>query len=304
MEIFLAQKMGFCFGVRRTVDIALKMIQINQKKVITYGPIIHNEDLINYLKNNGIDYTLDIDKIDPNKVEKVIIRTHGVKKQIIENLKNKGVKIIDGTCPYVMRVHRIVEKLSKEKYPLLIIGNKDHPEIIGVIGYISDDIPYFVVKDLNETEELVKKGTFQKIKKLGIVTQTTEKIQKVKEIVNYLMDYIPEIRYFKTICYATDENQAAIRELAPKVDIVIVIGGKNSSNTVKLFEIAKNYCKRTYHIQNENDLKIEWFKKEDKVGITAGASTPDWIINKVIQKIREFDDIICNHEGREYEKVN
>ncbi|MEN3014827.1 MAG: 4-hydroxy-3-methylbut-2-enyl diphosphate reductase [bacterium] len=296
MEIVLAEKMGFCFGVKRTVDIAMKMIENKEKNVITYGPIIHNEDLTKYLSENGISYVNNVQEIDLTSKQdlprKVIIRTHGAQRKIIEELKIKGLEVIDGTCPYVMRVHRIVEKLSKEGYPILIIGNKDHPEIIGVTGYIYGDVPYFVVKNLEEVKLLQKEGKFDKIKKLGIVTQTTEKIEKVREILNYLIEIIPEVRYFKTICYATDENQRAIHKLAPNVDIVIVIGGKHSSNTIKLYEIAKSYCPRTYHIQNDKDLKIEWFRKEDKVGITAGASTPDWIIQKVVQKIKEFDEIL------------
>ncbi|MFN3478020.1 MAG: 4-hydroxy-3-methylbut-2-enyl diphosphate reductase, partial [bacterium] len=235
-------------------------------------------------------------------VEKVIIRTHGAKREIIEKIKNMGIKVIDGTCPYVMRVHRIVEKLSKENYPILIIGNKNHPEIIGVTGYISLNVPYFIIKDIDELKELFDKGCFSKIKKIGVVTQTTEKIEKVRTIVNYLMDFIPEVRYFKTICYATDENQRAIHELAPKVDVVVVIGGKKSSNTIKLYEIAQKYCLRTYHIQNEEDLKLEWFKKDDKVGITAGASTPQWIIDKVVERISFFDTIL--KEGEKHEKVS
>jgi len=297
MEIFLAEKMGFCFGVKRTVEIALKMLSDNEKNVVTWGPIIHNEDLINYLKENGITYINSFNDV-PDNAEKVIIRTHGAKKEIIETLKNKGLKVIDGTCPYVMRVHRIVEKLSKENYPILIIGNKDHPEIIGVTGYIQNNVPYFIVKDLDNLIELRRNGSFDKIKKIGIVTQTTEKIDKVKQIVNYVMDFIPEVRYFKTICYATDENQEAIHKLAPMVDVVIVVGGKNSSNTIKLYEIAKKYCNRTYHIQNENELKIEWFGKDDKVGITAGASTPDWVIKKVIDKLEEFNSFLGKGDAK------
>jgi len=290
MEIVLAEKMGFCFGVKRTVEIAFKMIENKEKNVITFGPIIHNEDLTNHLKQNGIDYVNSLDEI-PDNVNKVIIRTHGARKEIINTLKKKGINVIDGTCPYVMRVHRIVEKLSKENYPILVIGNKDHPEIIGLTGYI-ENVPCFVVKSLEEVIELKNSGHFDKMKKIGIVTQTTEKIEKVRQIVNYIMDFIPEVRYFKTICYATDENQGAIHKLAPTVDVVIVIGGKHSSNTIKLYEIAKKYCDRTYHIQNEKDLKIEWFRESDKVGITAGASTPPWIIQKVVEKLKEFDVIL------------
>jgi len=144
-------------------------------------------------------------------------------------------------------------------------------------------------------EEELKQIDFSKIKKIAVVSQTTEKIEKVQKIVSKLISFIPEVRYFKTICYATDENQDAVDKLAPNVDIMIVIGGKSSSSTKKLFEIAKKYCDRTYHIENEKDLDINWFNYDDKVGITAGASTPDWVIHNVINKIKEFSDILKNN---------
>lgn len=295
MDIILAEKMGFCFGVKRTVNETRKLVNQNLTDAITFGPIIHNNDVISYFNEKGITYVNNLEelkqKVKNEKINIVVVRTHGIRKDILQEIKNLNLKVIDGTCPYVTKVHKIVEKMSKEGYPILIIGKADHPEIIGVTGYIENNVPYFIVKD----EEDLNQIDFSKIKKLVVVSQTTEKIEKVQKIVSKLISFIPEVRYFKTICYATDENQEAVSKLAPNVDIMIVIGGKNSSNTKKLYEIAKKYCDRIYHIENEKELDISWFNYEDKVGITAGASTPEWVINKVINKIKEFDNILKNN---------
>jgi 4-hydroxy-3-methylbut-2-enyl diphosphate reductase len=292
MEIILAEKMGFCFGVKRTVNETQKLIDQNSINAITFGPIIHNNDVITYFNQKGITYVNNLEelkqKLKEKKINTVVIRTHGVRKDILEEIKKLNLKVINGTCPYVTKVHKIVEKMSREGYPILIIGKADHPEIIGVTGYIDNNVPYFIIKDEEELNQI----DFSKIKKIAVVSQTTEKIEKVQKIVSKLITFIPEVRYFKTICYATDENQEAVHKLAPNVDIMIVIGGKSSSNTKKLFEIAKQYCDRTYHIENEKDLDIKWFNYHDKVGITAGASTPDWVIHNVINKIKEFSDIL------------
>ena len=297
MEIILAEKMGFCFGVRRTVNETQKLVDNNINNALTFGPIIHNNDVISYFKEKGITYINDLEELKnylkENKVETIVIRTHGVKKEVLEEIKKMELKVVNGTCPYVTKVHKIVEKMSKEGYPILIIGKSDHPEIIGVTGYIENNVPYFVVSD----EDDLNKIDFSKIKKIAVVSQTTEKIEKVQKIVSKLISFIPEVRYFKTICYATDENQEAVHKLAPNVDVMIVIGGKNSSNTRKLFEIAKKYCDKSYHIENEKDLDINWFKPHYKVGVTAGASTPDWVINKVVDKLKEFSNILENKES-------
>ena len=294
MEIILAEKMGFCFGVKRTVNETQKLVDQNLTNAITFGPIIHNNDVISYFNQKGITYVNNLEELKQKLIEKkidtVVVRTHGIRRDILEEIKKLNLKVINGTCPYVTKVHKIVEKMSKEGYPILIIGKADHPEIIGVTGYIENNVPYFIVKD----EEDLNQIDFSKIKKIVVVSQTTEKIEKVQRIVSKLISFIPEVRYFKTICYATDENQEAVHKLAPKVDVMIVIGGKNSSNTKKLFEIAKKYCQRSYHIENEKELDINWFNYNDKVGISAGASTPDWVISNVINKIKEFSNILQN----------
>ncbi len=295
MEIILAEKMGFCFGVKRTVNETQKLVDQNLTNAITFGPIIHNNDVISYFNQKGITYVNNLEELKQKLIEKkidtVVVRTHGIRKDTLEEIKKLNLKVINGTCPYVTKVHKIVEKMSKEGYPILIIGKADHPEIIGVTGYIENNVPYFIVKD----EEDLNQIDFSKIKKIVVVSQTTEKIEKVQKIVSKLISFIPEVRYFKTICYATDENQEAVHKLAPEVDVMIVIGGKNSSNTKKLFEIAKKYCQRSYHIENEKELDINWFNYNDKVGISAGASTPDWVISNVINKIKEFSNILQNN---------
>ncbi len=294
MEIILAEKMGFCFGVKRTVNETQKLVDQNLTNAVTFGPIIHNNDVISYFNQKGITYVNNLEelkqKLSEKKIDTVVIRTHGIRKDVLEEIKKLNLKVINGTCPYVTKVHKIVEKMSKEGYPILIIGKADHPEIIGVTGYIGNNVPYFIVKD----EEDLNQIDFSKIKKLVVVSQTTEKIEKVQKIVSKLISFVPEVRYFKTICYATDENQEAVHKLAPKVNVMIIIGGKNSSNTKKLFEIAKKYCPRSYHIENEKELDIKWFNYDDKIGISAGASTPEWVISNVINKIKEFSSILRN----------
>ena len=273
MEIRLAKSYGFCFGVKRAIKIAEQT-----KNSKTLGPLIHNKKEIDRLKNEfKVDLIEDIDKV--NKDETIIIRTHGIAKNRLRDLQKKTKNIIDATCPYVTKPQQIVEQMSKEGYSIVIFGDKNHPEIKGVMSYAKDPI---VVLNVDELES-------KKLKeKVATVAQTTRKFEEYQKIINYLMQRCKEVRVFNTICNATFENQDAARELSKEVDIMIVIGGKNSSNTKQLYRICKENCKDSYLIEDENELNRDWFKNKKICGISAGASTPDWIIQKVIDKIREF----------------
>ena len=273
MEIRLAKSYGFCFGVKRAIKIAEQT-----KNSKTLGPLIHNKKEIDRLKNEfKVDLIEDIDKV--NKDETIIIRTHGIAKNRLRDLQKKTKNIIDATCPYVTKPQQIVEKMSKEGYSIVIFGDKNHPEIKGVMSYAKDPI---VVLNVDELES-------KKLKeKVATVAQTTRKFEEYQKIINYLMQRCKEVRVFNTICNATFENQDAARELSKEVDIMIVIGGKNSSNTKQLYRICKENCKDSYLIEDENELNRDWFKNKKICGISAGASTPNWIIQKVIDKIREF----------------
>ena len=277
MKIELAKSFGFCYGVKRAIEIAQKY-----PKSVTFGPLIHNKDEIDRLKtkhNVELAETLE----DALKYDTVIIRTHGITKDKLKSLKKEGKKVINATCPYVTTPQQIVEKMSKEGYTIVIFGDKNHPEIQGVSSYAIDKDRTHIV--LNE-EELIglPLGT-----KVAVVAQTTRKPEAFQKIVSSLVVRVAELRVFNTICNATFENQDAAAELAQKADIMIIIGGKNSSNTKQLFSICQKYLQECYHIENELELESSWFNGKNYCGVTAGASTPDWVIQNVIKRIKELD---------------
>ena len=275
MKVLLASSYGFCFGVKRAIKIAQE-----HKHSATMGPLIHNQKEIDRLNNDfnvGLYNTLE----DVKDKDTVIIRTHGITKNDLDELKEKkDINVINATCPFVTTPQQIVKKMSDEQYSIVLFGDENHPEVKGVKSY-GDDV--HVVLTTDELENI----NF-KYKKIATVAQTTRKKETYLEIVSYLIQKYTEIRVFNTICDATFENQAATRELAQKVDIMIVIGGKNSSNTKQLFFIAKEDCDNSYLIEDEKELELSWFKNKILCGVTAGASTPDWIIQNVINLIEEI----------------
>jgi len=276
MKIELASAYGFCFGVKR----AIKIAEENPGSV-TYGPLIHNKDEINRLKD-GFDIGLAEDLQDAEAHDSIVIRTHGIPRDELAELKSQEKEIIDATCPYVTTPQTIVAKMSAEGYSIVVFGDKNHPEIRGVISYAKDDRNAFVVLDESEIESLPLKS------KVAIVAQTTRRPDDFTKIVAKLVVMSKEVRVFNTICNATFENQDAAAELAKRADVMIVIGGKHSSNTKQLHLIAKNYCPDSYLIENENELLPEWFEGKALCGISAGASSPDWIVQNVVDRIQEI----------------
>jgi len=276
MKIELASSYGFCFGVKRAIDIAEA-----HRGSVTYGPLIHNKDEINRLKD-GFDIGLVEDISDIDREKSVVIRTHGIPKDELNILKAQKQDIIDATCPYVTTPQNIVSKMSKEGYSVVIFGDKAHPEIRGVVSYAENLDDAFVVITTDELDSLPLKG------KVAVVSQTTKKPEDFAKIVTALMATRKEIRVFNTICNATFENQDAASELAKSADIMIVIGGKHSSNTKQLHSICERDCKDSYLIENEQELEANWFDNKNLCGISAGASTPDWIVQNVINKIKEI----------------
>ena len=276
MKIELASKYGFCYGVKRAIKIAEE-----HKNSFTYGPLIHNKDEIARLKDNfNIGLIEELEDIENDNA--VVIRTHGIPKDELAQLKQQENQIIDATCPYVTTPQNIVSKMSKEGYSIVIFGDKSHPEIKGVVSYAQNPKDAFVVLEENELKELPLKS------KIAVVSQTTKKSEDFLKIVNELILTKREVRVFNTICNATFENQDAAAELAQRADIMIIIGGKHSSNTKMLHSIAQNYCPDSYLIENEQELQADWFKNKNLCGISAGASTPDWIVQNVIDKIQEI----------------
>jgi 4-hydroxy-3-methylbut-2-enyl diphosphate reductase len=278
MEIKLASNYGFCFGVKRAIKIAE-----DYKNSSTMGPLIHNQDEINRLKNDfNVGLYSNLNDVKDN--DTVIIRTHGIPKNDLKNLKAQNAKIINATCPFVTTPQQIVKKMSKENYSILIFGDADHPEVKGVQSYGEDQNDVHIILEPSDLDGLVFKNS-----KIATVAQTTKKKEKYLEIVNALILKNKEVRVFNTICDATFENQDAARELSKEVDVMIVIGGKNSSNTKQLHSICIENCSDSYLIENETELNYLWFIDKNLCGITAGASTPDWIIQQVVDKIKSFN---------------
>jgi len=274
LKIELASSYGFCFGVKRAIKIAE-----NAKDAVTIGPIIHNNDEINRLNKNFNVKTLEgISEIDGEK--KAIIRTHGITKGDLAELKKSDIKVIDATCPFVTKPQQICEKMSKEGYDIVIFGDEKHPEIKGVKSYAVGKV--FVVLEESELENV------KLAQKVAVISQTTRKVEKFTQIVNYLMLRVKEVRVFNTICNATFENQEAVKNLAVRADVMVVIGGKNSSNTKQLYLISKTACEDSYLVENELELERAWFEGKKLCGVSAGASTPDWIIQKVVDKLESF----------------
>ena len=247
------------------------------------GPLIHNQDEINRLKNDfNVGLYSNLNDVKDN--DTVIIRTHGIPKNDLKNLKAQNAKIINATCPFVTTPQQIVKKMSKENYSILIFGDADHPEVKGVQSYGEDQNDVHIILEPSDLDGLVFKNS-----KIATVAQTTKKKEKYLEIVNALILKNKEVRVFNTICDATFENQDAARELSKEVDVMIVIGGKNSSNTKQLHSICIENCSDSYLIENETELNYLWFIDKNLCGITAGASTPDWIIQQVVDKIKSFN---------------
>ncbi len=273
MKIVLASSYGFCFGVKR----AIKIAEENPSSK-TYGPLIHNKDEINRLKE-GFDIGLANSLDDVEERDSVVIRTHGIPKKELSELKSRDTTIIDATCPYVTTPQKIVEKMSSEGYSIVIFGDGNHPEIKGVVSYAKDLDDAFIVLEESELEDLPLKS------KVAVVAQTTRKPEDFIKITSALILKHKEVRIFNTICNATFENQDAASDLAKRADVMIVIGGRHSSNTKQLHSISKYHCKDSYLIENEKEISKEWFDNKELCGISAGASTPDWIVQNVIDKI-------------------
>jgi len=276
MKIELASSYGFCFGVKRAIEIAEE-----HEGSVTYGPLIHNKDEIDRLKN-GFNIGLAEKLEDIEKDGTVVIRTHGIPKNELAQLNAQDHKVIDATCPYVTTPQNIVQNMSEDGYSIVIFGDSDHPEIKGVVSYAKDLDDAFIVLEAKELEALPLKG------KVAVVSQTTKKPEDFAKIVTALMSTRKEIRVFNTICNATFENQDAAADLAKEADVMIVIGGKQSSNTKQLHSICKRDCEDSYLIENCKELDASWFEDKDLCGISAGASTPDWVVQNVIDKIEEM----------------
>ena len=275
MQVRVAKSAGFCFGVQRAVDTVYEQVEKGVRPIYTYGPIIHNEVVVQDLEKKGVKVLNSRQELEALKEGTVIIRSHGVGREIYKKKKKKGLHCVDATCPFVKKIHRTVERESRAGKQIIIIGNDRHPEVEGIKGWCST--PAVVIESAEQAE------TFHMLEPipLCVVSQTTFNYKKFKDLV----EIIDKKRYDRvvvnTICNATEERQTEARQIAGEVDAMIVIGGSHSSNTQKLFEICRNECRNTYYIQTVHDLNLEVLRSTGLIGITAGASTPKKIIEEV-----------------------
>lgn len=280
MEIIVGKNAGFCFGVKRAIDSAYETLKNCEKKIYSIGPLIHNEVVTNDLKNSGLIEVSDYEDILNLKNEKVIIRTHGVEKSIYDALRLNNNEIIDLTCPFVKKIHELVKEYSKKGYKIIVIGDKNHPEVKGIVSYSDKDI-YVII-----SEDDIKTLRIDKNSKVFIVFQTTTNAENAQKLVDILRDLFYNISLVNTICNATQNRQEEVRNLAKTCDVMLVIGSESSSNTKKLYEIARQYCPNTHLLTNITDAKNIKINKDLKVGVSAGASTPKYLIEEILNNVR------------------
>ena len=279
MEVKLAVSAGFCFGVKRAVETVYEQIG-KEEPIYTYGPIIHNEEVVGDLEKKGVKVLNTPEDIQNIHTGTIIIRSHGVPKSINELIRKQGLNCVDATCPFVKRIHKTVEKESENGKKIVIVGNAGHPEVEGIIGWCRNGA------DVVETEEEAQNYHANPNENICIVSQTTFNNNKFQYIVEIFQKKGYNVSVVNTICNATQERQTEAKTLAAEADVMIVIGGKHSSNTRKLYEICSRECAHTYFIQTLDDLHLELPKSVRLVGITAGASTPNNIIEEVQNYVR------------------
>ena len=277
VKITIADSAGFCFGVKRAIDLVQDIASKNDK-VYTFGPLIHNPQEIQRLEKENIKVVEDFSKIEKGVL---VLRTHGIQLNIYEKLlMKKNIKLVDATCPFVKRAQDIVKELSKDinTKQIIIVGEKRHPEVVALVSYGKEKC--LIVEDKKDVKNVKKTDI------IYVVSQTTQSPRNFDRIVEEISK-ISKVKVFNTICRATFDRQSSAKKLAKEVDVMIVIGGKNSGNTTRLYQICSNITK-TYHIETVDEIEKSWFKNMDKIGITAGASTPDWIINNIERRIEEL----------------
>jgi len=283
MEVEISKYSGYCFGVKRALNIVKKTLDKysgSGKKVFTLGSVIHNPGVIKELSSMGLASAKEPEDIKPGST--LIIRSHGLSPRVLKDLLQKKIEIIDATCPFVKKAQAKVKKLESQGYFVLVIGNRGHPEVIGIKEQL-DDSNVKVIEDTLEASGL------DFMKKIGVVIQTTQTAERVKDITSVLIDKCKELLICNTICDTTKNRQESTKKLSKKVDVMIVAGGKNSANTTHLADISLSENKSTYHIESYNEIKPAWFKHSAKIGISGGASTPEKDITDIKKMIEGID---------------
>ena len=288
MNVILAKSAGFCFGVKRAVNMVYEEIEKNSSienttniPIYTYGPIIHNDEVVKDFAQKGVVLVKNLSELDELPKGKIIVRSHGISRAEYEAMEDKGFEVVDATCPFVRKIHRLVDEHSKLGEHIVIIGNPVHPEVMGIRGWVNGE-RVSVIESREEAEEF---SVFSD-EKVCIVSQTTFNYNKFQDLVEIIAKKGYDISVLNTICNATEERQTEARQIAKEVEAMIVIGDKNSSNTQKLFEICNTECENTYYIQTSKDMDYSLLESINNVGITAGASTPNNIIEEVSKNVR------------------
>lgn len=279
MKINLAKSAGFCFGVKRALDIAFKLTN-SSLKVYMLGDMVHNEDVIKEIQKSGIK---KITRLSQGKNSILLIRAHGASSETIKKARYRGYKIVDATCPMVKEIHKTAKTMEKKKYQIIVIGDKDHDEVRGIIGQLKTKAIII------ENPQNIPFKKIKMIKKAAVLSQSTQNLQNVLKIVDILKKYIKKFKFFNTICRPTKIKQEEITTLPLKNDTVIIIGSKTSANTRRLFEIARSLNKHSYWVQSKKEIRRVWFKNARSVGVTSGASTPDRTTREIIEHIKTIN---------------
>ncbi|MED5219513.1 MAG: 4-hydroxy-3-methylbut-2-enyl diphosphate reductase [Candidatus Neomarinimicrobiota bacterium] len=279
MKIFLAKDAGYCFGVRDAVNLAYNSAKENEG-VYMLGTIVHNENVVDDLSKAGARVVDSLDEVPSDKP--VLFRAHGTSAKIWNEAQEKKLNVIDATCPLVTEIHHEIKKLEAEGRKCIIIGDHGHDEVVGIAAQVKDVI---IVANVAEARKL------RKMKRAGVVSQSTQMIENVREIINILMEKVFDLRFVNTICFPTRRNHAQIKELAAICDVMIVVGSFTSANSMRLTQLALERNKKSYQVTCVGDLEPDWFRDQEKVGISAGASTPDEIIKGVVNKIKEIGQV-------------
>ena len=277
MKIVVARRAGFCFGVKRAIKAAYETAGKETREVATLGPLIHNPQVVARLEEMNVR---TVGRIEDFHGDILIIRSHGVPKAVLEEARQAGIEVIDATCPFVKNAQEYAAQLHADGYRVVIVGDESHPEVRGIKAYAGE--PAFVISDGAGVTQL--KGS----RKIGIVAQTTTTMEKFMSVVGPCLEIAREVKIFNTICDATHVRQKEAQKIARTVDLMLVVGGRNSGNTSRLSEICGQTGTPTRHIETHQELEREWFQGVDRVGITGGASTPDWIIEDVVARLQEI----------------
>ena len=275
MKIVRAENAGFCFGVKRAMKLAFEATANGSKPIYSLGPLIHNPQQVKFLDQRGVHVISDLDLLNPG--DTVIIRSHGTSPAVLKEVKSKNLTIVDATCPFVVKAQKLAQRLAAEKYQVIIVGEGDHPEVIGIMGFAGNEAR--VVERASDVRDLPAKP------RVGVIAQTTQSLNNFREVVGALLEKSNDLKVFNTICHATIHRQESALDIAKKVDLMIVIGGHNSANTSRLASLCAQLGVPTRHIETADELEASWLEGIAAVGVTAGASTPEWIIENIVDRL-------------------